>query len=489
VVAVLALVAAGVWFASRNPAIDSPSPSLSRPVRIAVLPFVNLTGDGSADYLADGLTDEVIAQLGQLSPRGLGVIARTSAMTYRNTAKTVSDIGRELNVTFVVESSLRREGDGVRIASRLVPVANQTPVAQWSEIFGSTAGNDSQTGAAIRLARLIALELAPDESAADRPRPTSDLMAWDGFLQGRAQLNRSTPDDVRGAIAQFEAAVERDPNFAGAWSKLAEARHMLVMMGALAPESAYPAARQATARAMAADSTLADAHLAQGLVQLWYDWNPAAAAKSFEKALALNASHAAAHHDYAWSLMALGRIPEAIAHITTARDLNPLSARANNDIGWLHLHLRQPADAARACEHTLAINANSLEAQACLERAHAQRGLYDAALRAARAGLPPGDRDRVSTDNRSASDTLRAVWQWRLERLEQASRTRWISPYTMAVHHVLLGNAERALDQLEAAFQHRAGMMVFVHKDPALDPLRDHPRFRMLVNRVNEGAR
>jgi Tfp pilus assembly protein PilF len=314
-------------------------------------------------------------------------------------------------------------------------------------------------------------------------------VAWDGFLQGRAQLNRSTPDDVRGAIAKFEAAVQRDPNFAGAWAKLAEARHVLVMMGALAPERAYPAARQAAARALAAGSQLADAHLAQGLVQLWYDWKPADAAKSFEKALALNESHAAAHHDYAWSLMALGRTPEAIAHITTARDLDPLSVRANNDIGWLHLHLRQPADAARACEHTLALNANSLEAQACLERAHAQRGLYDAALRAARAALPPGDRERASTENRRAADALRAVWQWRLERLEQASHTRWISPYTLAVHHVLLGNVERALDQLEAAIQHRAGMMVFLHQDPALDPLRNHPRFVTLVNRMTESAR
>ena len=170
---------------------------------------------------------------------------------------------------------------------------------------------------------------------------------------------------------------------------------------------------------------------------------------SFERALALNASHAAAHHDYAWSLVALGRDDEAVAHITAARDLDPLSTRANTDIGWLYLQLRQPAEATRACQHTLAIQPGALEAQACLERAYLQRGMYDAALRAAEATLPATGCGPAARGAGTSRDRLRAFWRWRLERLEEMARSRWISPYTLAVHLAMLGDTDRAVEQLE----------------------------------------
>ena len=179
----------------------------------------------------------------------------------------------------------------------------------------------------------------------------------------------------------------------------------MVMIGATAPRDAYPRAQEAAARALALDSTLADAHLANGLVALWYNWRPSDAAGHFERALAVNPSHAAAHHDYAWSLVALGRFDEAVEQITAARDLDPLSTRANTDIGWLYLHLRQPTEAARACQHTLAMQPNAPEPQACLERAYIQRGLYDQALRAAESSLPERrqpPRDHVATPRVSA---------------------------------------------------------------------------------------
>ena len=406
-------------------------------LRVVVLPFVNLTGDPAADYLADGLTDEVISQLGRLGPDRLAVIARTSAMTYRNTSKSVADIGRELNAAFAIESSIRRDGDALRVGSSLVPTTDQSPTASWSETFGGgdTTSVDSQTSAAIRIARLIALELLHETDGGDEFPRTSNLAAWDSLMLGRALMNRGAPGDVKQAIVALEAAVRDDPSLAAGWAKLAEAQHLLVMMGAAAPKAAYPEAEDAAARALAADATLPDAHVAQGLVDLWYNRRPADAAASFERALALNPSHAVALHDYAWALVALGRDDEAVSRITAARDLDPLSARANNDIGWLYLHLRQPAEAMRACQHTLAIHPDSLEAQACLERAYTQRGMYDAALRAARATLPadvalPASRHGAA----DAESTLKALWRSRLERLELAAKSRWISPYTLATH-------------------------------------------------------
>jgi TolB-like protein/DNA-binding winged helix-turn-helix (wHTH) protein len=456
--------------------------------RIVVLPFANLTGDDSASFIADGLTDELIAQLGAIGGERLAVIARTSAMTYRHTTKTVAQIGSELSVQFVIEGSVRREGGALRISSSLVPVSQQTAVARWDERFdrGSPSADTHQTHAAIRLARLVAMQILPSATLASMPRTTANVDAWNAYLQASADLERGTAADAQRAATSLERAVVLDTTFAAAWAQLAQVHHLLVMTGVARPADSYARARLAAAQAVRLDPELASAHLAQGLVALWNAWQPVDAARAFERALALNASDAAAHHDYAWSLVALGRADDAVRHITAARDLNPLSARANNDIGWLHLQLRQPADAARACEHTLAIDASSLEAQACLERAYAGRHLFDAALAAARSATPPDSAFDATQTAATAAETLRQLWRWRVDRLEQASRTRWISPYTLAVQYALVGNTAKALDALESAYEERAGMMVFLPRDPAFDSLRQQPRFEALLRKLTE---
>lgn len=480
----VAVPVAGLVLAGRSGSTTVASASGPR-LRIAVLPFLNLTGDQNLAFLGDGLTDEVISQLGLLSGDRLAVIARTSAMSYRNSPKTVAQIGSELDVTYVVESSVRRQGDGLRVSSRMIRVSDQAPEASWSEAFGPASSPDDlqQTRAATRLARLIALHLLPGRVKDPVTAPPVDEAAWTHFLRGKALTNSGSSTDVRDALGQFEAATTIDPGFAAAWAKVAEIRHVLVMMGALAPADAYGLARTAAEHALAADPNLPDAHLAMGLVQLWHDWRPADAARSFERALALNPSHAAALHDYGWSLVALGRHDEAIRQISDARAIDPLSTRANNDVGWLYLQLRQPAEAARACEHTLAVDAGSLEAQACLERAYAQRGLFDAALEAAQATLPPSSGFRAPP-GASAEAALRSIWRWRLDQLEQAKATRSISPYMLATLRAALGETDRAIEDLERAYDDRVGMMVFLDRDPSLDPVRQQPRVQALIQRV-----
>ncbi len=495
---VLAPLAWLVWAPQRGPTwlrpVASPAetsgPAGAR-VRLAVLPFANLTGSREADYLADGLTVELIAALGRVNPQRLGVIARTSAMTYRDTDKTVAEIGRELGVQYVLEGSVHRDGPRLRVTSDLVSTADQTQL--WADTFDRTAGDamSLQTDVAARVARALALELVPGASGPGLPPPTRDAEAWDGYLRGRHWMARGTPDDVARAVEQFEAVVARDPRFAAGWAQLAEAHHLQVMMGVVPPREAYPRAAAAARRAIALDQSLADAHVVKGLGELWFDWTPRAAAQSFERALALNGSHAAAHHDYAWALVALGRFDEALAHITTARDLDPLSVRANTDIGWLHLHLGRPAEAARACQYTLAIQPGSLEAQACLERAFVGRGLFAEALEAARTTLPRDAAIGTAGDGGGAdpASELRRVWQWRLARLEQASRTRWISPYQIAVYQLMLDQPEPALARLEEAYEKRVGMMVFLATDRAMDPVRAQPRFEALLKKVRSTPR
>jgi TolB-like protein/DNA-binding winged helix-turn-helix (wHTH) protein/Tfp pilus assembly protein PilF len=469
----------------------SSSPALpvtgGAPPRIVVLPFVNLTGDATLDYLADALTDDVISQLGVLGGDQLGVIARTSAMRYRGLQKTVKEIGTELSVHYVVESSLRRVGDGLRLSSSVVPVANEAATKWWSDVFdaSSTSAETQQTQAAIRVARRIATELIPNREVARDFGTTTHAAAWQAYMQAAAVMNRGTPADVRRAIAHLDEAVQRDPAFGAAWAKRAEAQHLLAMMGSAAPAEVYPPAKEAARRALAHAPNLPAAHLAHGLVQLWYDWRPAEAAASFERALALNQSLAAAHHDYAWALVALGRTDDAIRHITESRDLDPLSTRANNDVGWLYLQVRQPDAAARACQHTLAIDAGALEAQACLERAYAQRELHAAALLAARATLPSTQSVPLA-DSMSPREGLGAIWRWRLRELERAAATRWISPYTLATYYVLTRDHDRALAALAEAYAKRAGMMIFLARDPLMDPLRTDPRFTSILRQVSE---
>jgi TolB-like protein/DNA-binding winged helix-turn-helix (wHTH) protein len=486
--AALLIVAPVAWLTFNRAAVPAAETTTDR-IRLAVLPFVNLTGDADADYIVDGVTDELIAQLGRVSPQRLGVIARTSVMRYRNnTEKNIADVGRELDVSYVVEGSIRREGGRLRVTTDLVKVSDQAQV--WSDAFERPSGDsmDLQTDLAVRVARALTLELVPSFGVAGPglPRPTANPDAWDAYLRGRHLMNRGTADDARRSVEQFETAVRLDQKFAAGWAQLAEAHHLLVMMGATAPTDAYPRAKDAGARALALDDTLADAHVANGLVSLWYDWQPVAAARSFERALELNPSLGAAHHDYAWSLVGLGRFDDAVKHITAARDLDPLSIRANADIGWLYLHLRQPTEAARACQHILALQPEALEAQACLERAFVQRGLYDDAVRAAQASLPPNADIVMPASGSSSEDRMRAIWKWRLQRLEQAARTRYISPYSLATHYVLIGDHDRAMGALEQAYEQRAGVMAFLKTDPMVDPLRSIPRFQTLLQQATQ---
>lgn len=459
------------------------------PARIAVMPFANLTGDTRADYLADALTDEVIMQLGIFGGDRLAVIARTSAMRYRGQQKTVKEIGQELDVAYVVESSVRRAGHSLRLSSSIVSVGTQTAITTWEDVFdaAAAAADTQQTRAAVRVSRQIAAALLPEADTAIAAQTTPNAAAWDTFLHASSLINGGTPDDVVTAIARLKDAVQSDPLFGAAWARLAEAEHLRVMMGQAAPADAYPAAREAAARAIAAAPDLPAAYLAQGLVQLWYDWRPVDAARSFERALALNNSFAAAHHDYAWALVALGRTDDAISHITRSRDLDPLSTRANNDVGWLFLHVRQPDAAARACRQTLAIDATALEAQACLERAYAQQQLFDAALQSARATLP-ASAEGLAAASRRGLEGLHEIWRWRLQQVERAAATRWISPYTLATLYVLTGDRERAFAALQDAHARRVGMVIFLARDPLMDPLRADPRFDAITRRVAETA-
>ncbi len=483
--AFVAIVVSAATFVARR--AGSPPATPSARTMIAVLPLDDLTGDAAQPWFTDGLTEELIAQLGRVSPERLGVIARTSAMTYRGSNKAVRDIGRELGVSHVLEGSVRRDGAGLRVTVQLISVADQSPV--WSETYDRTLQGalTIQSEVAAQVTRALALELLP--SPVTNPAfATNKPEAHDAYLRGRYFLNRGTPGDTHAALEQFEQAVRLDPKFAAAHAAIADASHWLAMSGQSPPRDAYKRAATAARDALRLAPDLADAHAALGIVQLWSEWNPSTAAVSFGRAVALNPSDATAHHDLAWALVALQRFDEAVTHITRARELDPLSPRASNDIGWLYLHIRQPLEAARACRNTLAIHPDSVEAQQCLERAHLQRGALTEALTAARAAA---ERTRTPlpaalADEGSPEARIQSLWRWRLARLEAVERERHINPYTLAMHYMAVGDENEALARLEQAFEANTSVMVLLPNDPLFDHLRADPRFVRLVDRIRQ---
>jgi TolB-like protein/DNA-binding winged helix-turn-helix (wHTH) protein/Tfp pilus assembly protein PilF len=487
----LAVLVTGAFYLARP---VTPPASASGRLMIAVLPFDDLTGDAARPYFVDGLTEEVIAQLGRVSPARIGVIARTSAMTYRGSSKSIAQIGGELGVSHVLEGSVRREGDRLRIATQLVDVSDQAQV--WSETYDRTVHGalTLQSEVAAQVSRALAIELVPRPFAQPSWTDTRSPEARDAYLRGKYYQARMQPGDLPAALREFQDAIRLDSSFAAAHAAQADIYHLLAMFGQVPPAEAYPQAAIAAREAVRLDPDLADAHAAVGIVQLWGEWNAAAAARSFERAVTLNPSDAAAHHDFAWALVALQRFDEAVAHITRARELDPVSPRASNDVGWLYLQIRQPAEAARACRQTLAIDPDSLEAQSCLERAHLQRGQHAEALSTARTmhermqgTLPAALRADGSAAFRaggSPADRMRALWRWRLDRLQAAAADRFTSPYTIATHHIMLGEDELALERLEEAFTARAGVMVLLHTDPLFETLRSNPQFIKLLERI-----
>jgi len=457
-------------------------------IMLAVLPFENLSASPEQDYFSDGLTEEMITQLGRLHPQRLGVIARTSAMTYKGGKKDVSQIGHELGVSYVLEGSVRRDGDQLRITAQLIQVRDQSHL--WAETYDRHVRDilAIQQEVAGRIARSLAVELLPSEQSAFAPSSVRSPEAYDAYLKGRYLWNKGTGESLKQSIEYFEQAVGQDPNFALAYAGLADAYHLLATFSILPSREVYPKAKAAALKALELDDSLSEAHTTLGSALFRFDWNWAAAEKSFRRALELNPSSAIAHHDYAWYLVALGRFEEGIAEIKRAQALDPLSPRANVDIGWVYIRTRRFDEAIAHIRRLLEFEPNSVGAQHCLEQAYMHQGQYDQALAEARKNLAPLGRspEEVAALSRSdAAQGMRTVLRWRLERLQESARQRYVSPNSMAALYAVLDEKDQAFEWLERAYQERDPALVSLKVDPVYDNLRVDRRFAELVRRLD----
>lgn len=449
---------------------------------LAVLPVQNLTGDPSRDYVSDGLTEEIISQLGTLNPSRLGVIARTSSMAYKNTNKTVAQIGRDLQVDYVLESSLRQWGDSIRISAQLVAVRDQTHV--WTENFQSDRSDilrlQSDVGRAI--ANEISFTLTPEQQARATTVRSVDPQVHELCLLGRYEWNKRTESGLRKAIAYFEQAIARDPHYAPAYAGLADAYAVLPYFSDVSAEEAAAKARVAAERALQLDETIADAHGVLGFVSS-INLDMGGAEREYKRALQLNPNGATLHHWYSFVLWNLNRRQEALAGLERARQLDPLSLVIYTDEAAMLCAAQQTDRAIELLQRATELDPNFADAHRTLAIAYSQKGLASQAVSEALRGL-------ALDPNVSEQATLGYVYavsgkpEAARRLLQQLQHRPGISPVYLSFIYSGLGDNDRALECLERAYSERSFMLTNVSIQAMLDRLRPDPRFQDLQGRI-----
>ena len=461
-----------------------------RRLTLAVLPFDNLSGDADQEYLSDGLTEETITQLGRLEPDRLRVTARSSTWKYKHADRDIDRLRRELGADYVLEGSLRRAGERVRVTAQLIQAVDQTHV--WAETYERDLGDvlvlESEVARAV--ARAIALTLTPDAQARLASARSVRGESYQDYLRGRYFWNRRTEAALKQAIGYFQRAIAADPDYARAYSGLADCYSSLgasSIVGGLPPRQAMPEAKAAALKALQIDGTLAEAHSSLAMVHLLYDWDLAASEKEFRRALDLDPDYTTAHHLYSHTLIVLGRTDESLAESKRALELEPLNLAVGNHLGWHYLYARQYDQAMEQFRKTLELDPAFPQAQRYAAWAYLQKGMHQEAIASLRAALGLlGRNPEVEGELGHALGVAgrRTEALAVLEGLRQLSSIRYVSPYSVALVHAGLGDRDQALAWLEKAHVERSDYMAYLNREPMLDGLRSDPRFAALVRRV-----
>jgi TolB-like protein/DNA-binding winged helix-turn-helix (wHTH) protein/Flp pilus assembly protein TadD len=452
---------------------------------LAVLPLESLSSDASQDYFADGMTDELISDLGQIS--ALRVISRTSVMGYKRARKPLPQIAHELNVDAVVEGTVLRSGQQVRITAQLIEAATDKHL--WSQSYQGelrdTLALQSQVAGAI--ADQIRINVSPREQAALKNVKAVNPQAYQSFLKGRFFWNKRTAEGLKIALAYFDQAIEEDPKYAQAYSGLADTYSLLGdwQYAAMTPKEALPKAKAAAVRALELDSALGEAHNSLAFCLDGFDWDLKSAGMEFQRAIELNPSYATAHHWYAWHLSLLGRYDEAIAEMRKAHDLDPLSLIINADLAELLVLAHSYDESIRQSRKTIEMDPNFALAHNQLAQAYLQKHMNDEAVaelqKAAQlSGESPtimANLARAYVASGAKSEAIKIL----NDLMKQSNATSSHAP-EIAVIYTALGDSDQAMNWLEKGYEERFNPGVLLR--PGLDPLRTDPRFQDLVRRV-----
>lgn len=461
-------------------------------IMLAVLPFENFTGDSSQDYFSDGLTEEMISQIGNLDPAHLGVIARTSVMQYKRSQASVPRIGGELGVQYVIEGSVRRDSERVRITAQLIQVKDQSHL--WAREY------DRDLGHLLELQEEIAREVANEiefslsgrrpigvarEAATPQPGAKS-YEAYDLYLKGRYFWNKRTGEGFRQAAGYFQQAIDKDPNYGEAYAGLADTFGLMSTWYMGPQNELMPKARTAALRALELDESLAEAHASLALIKENYDYDWQGAEREFRRAIQLNPQYATAHQWYAESLSWQGRFQEAIAESEQARRLDPLSPIIGSDYASILYYSRQYESALKQIHSVLELDPNFEHAQGEMVPSYLQMGRYDEAI------------DAIN----QWPDHERGLWPWAwkaavygragrpeearraLAKLEQVPASQTGLPAILLVAYSGTGQKERVLELLQKGYSEHSNVVMQIKVDPMYDPMRSDPRFQDLLRRI-----
>ncbi|ANM29719.1 hypothetical protein ABI59_09225 [Acidobacteria bacterium Mor1] len=484
-IALLPLLLLAAWWLAdaRRNAPQSAGAATGR-VMLAVLPFVDLDDGQEKRFFADGMTEELIMQLGRLQPERLGVIARMSAMHYRDSSEPVDVIGKELGVDYVIEGSVRASADRLRVTAQLIQVSDQTHL--WSDAYDVPLDDvlQVQGEVAVRVAQALALELLPDEPLAQARAGTRNTRAYEAYLRGRYEWNTFQSERYPQAVAHFEQAIALDPDYAAAWAGLANVHNLRTWGSALGPMETFPAARRAAERALELDPSSPEAHAALGFVRLYGDFDATGADREFRRAVELAPNYAMAYHWWAGALAALERHDEAIGAVRRAAELDPVSLSVLSDLGWYYLFADRYEEGLAECRGILEGQGYGW-AEACMYHGLVALGREREALAYTAYAQPEVARE---FEGRKAGEILAALRQRRLRELRDGER-RPAGELELAMAAAEAGEKELAFDAVERAWDYRDPWLMFLQVDPRLDGLSGDPRRNEISRRLGLPSR
>jgi TolB-like protein/DNA-binding winged helix-turn-helix (wHTH) protein/cytochrome c-type biogenesis protein CcmH/NrfG len=425
-------------------------------VMLAVMPFANLSGETQENYFADGLTEEMITQLGQLQPTRLGVIARTSIVRYKDTKETAAQIGRELGVGYLLEGSVRRGGDRVRVTAQLIQTAEQTHL--WAESYDRPITDvlEIQREIAEKITHSLSIQLLPVGTNTSAPRHLN-LDSYDKYLLGLHALGEGKRDSVSKAIQYFQEAIEKDPKDARFYAALAEAYHTSTTYYS-SPKEVMPRAKEAALRALELDPNLASAHVTLGNVHLLFDWNWPAAEMEYRRALEINPNSPEAQLGYANYLATLGRSEEAISRVQQAYRFDPLALESRNEALWIYYFSARMPETIEQARKTIELEPEAGLPYAMLAMAYARQGKRAETLASAENAVRFANSPSIITATASALARVgqSAEAKQLLSRALAQSKDRYVCRFLVAATYAELGENKDAFESLEQGFLQRS---------------------------------
>jgi serine/threonine-protein kinase len=450
---------------------------------VAVLPFANLSGDPENEYFSDGMTEDILTHLSRIN--GLHVTSRTSVLRYKNTTRSLTEIANELRVGSVVEGSVRRAGNRVRITAQLIDAANDRHL--WAEAYDRDLSDifEVQSDVARNIASALRIQLSPAEEARLDHEPTQSIEAYNLYLKARALGTQFSTTDLEQAVSLFQRAVELDPVFVDAYSGIAQASAMMSFAQPRPPAELFPPAMIAARRAIELDDTSALAHVALAALLMTFEWDWPGAMREFDRALELDPRNLDALGWKALLLESLERHDQAIEHGRRAVQAHPHSLIAAYRYGETLIMGGRIDEAVSALERAVLLDQKQFLPRFWLATAYAAADRLPEAIAEFERVLAVPDAPRLwygpygaQLARSGRTEEARAF----LEKLRDLARRQYISPYAFFSLHLALGEVELALDECERLIEDRSGLVIYLRSVPRFKPLRSHPRFMRMLH-------